>query len=156
MPGIEFGCLPSIIGSMPHSDPSAACAQVIHYLKDIPAWPQLPKRTFLEDMRVQFSHGFPGVVLGEDSIYIDRSQDLDEPLEQLSTDYLENNIDEIGENGYEVLRGKRLKTLKELIKEMDVSDIDVGDKVPMLGIFNFRALLNIGMLLTESEKAPLN
>lgn len=67
--------------------------------------------------------------------------------------YLENNIDEIGENGYEVLRGKRLKTLKELIKEMDVSDIDVGDKVPMLGIFNFRALLNIGMLLTESEKA---
>ncbi len=93
MPGIEFGCLPTIIGSMPHTDPSAACAQVTHYLKDIPVWPQLPKRTFMEDMRVQFSHGFPGVVLGEDSIYIDRSQNLDEPLEQVCTDYLENNID---------------------------------------------------------------
>ncbi len=93
MPGIEFGCLPTIIGSMPHSDPSAACAQVTHYLKDIPAWPQLPRRTFLEDMCVQFSHGFPGLVLKEDSIYIDRSQDLDEPLEQLYTAYLENNID---------------------------------------------------------------
>jgi len=93
MPGIEFGCLPTVIGSMPHTDPSAACAQVTHYLKDIPAWPQLPKRTFMEDMCVQFSQGFPGLVLKEDSIYIDRSQDLDKPLEQLYTAYLENNID---------------------------------------------------------------
>ena len=93
MPGIEFGCLPTMIGSMPHTDPSEACAQVTHYLKDIPAWPQLPQRTFMEGMCVQFSHGFPGLVLREDSIYIDRSQDLDEPLEQFNTDYLENNID---------------------------------------------------------------
>ena len=92
MPSIEFGCLPTIIGSMPHTDPSAACNQVTHYLKDIPAWPQLPKRTFLEDMCVQFSDGFPGLVLKEDSIYIDRSQDLDEPLEQLYAAYLDNNI----------------------------------------------------------------
>jgi len=93
MPNIEFGCLPTIIGSMPHTDPSEACSQVIHYLKDIPAWPQLPKRSFLENMYVQFSQGFPGVVVREDSIFIDRSQDLDKPLEQLYTAYLENDID---------------------------------------------------------------
>jgi len=93
MPYIEFGCLPTVIGSMPHTDPSAACSQVIHYLKDIPAWSQLPKRSFLENMYVQFSHGFPGVVVKEDSIYIDRSQDLDKPLEQLYAAYLENDID---------------------------------------------------------------
>jgi len=93
MPGIEFGCLPTMIGSMPHTDPSAACAQVTHYLKDIPAWPQLPQRTFMEGMCVQFSQGFPGLVLREDSIYIDRSRDMDEPLEQFNTDYLENDID---------------------------------------------------------------
>jgi hypothetical protein len=28
-----------------------------------------------------------------------------------------------------------------------------GSKVPQLGVFNFRAFLNPGMLLTESEKA---
>ncbi|MFC2017323.1 methionine synthase [Chloroflexota bacterium] len=93
MPNAEFGCLPTVIGSMPHTDPSEACSQITHYLKDIPAWPQLPKRSFLENMYVQFSQGFPGVVVKEDSIYVDRSQELDKPLEQLYAAYLENNID---------------------------------------------------------------
>jgi len=82
-----------MIGSMPHTDPAAACAQVTHYLKDIPAWPQLPQRNFVEGMCVQFSQGFPGLVLKGDSPYIDRSQGLDEPLEQFNTAYLENDID---------------------------------------------------------------
>lgn len=93
MPDVEFGCLPTAIGSMPHTDPSQACSQVSRYLKDIPAWPQLPRRSFLENMRVQFSQGFPGVVVKEDSIYIDRSQNLDKPLEELYAAYLENDID---------------------------------------------------------------
>ena len=93
MPYLEFGCLPTIIGSMPHTDPVEACSQVIHYLKDIPAWPQLPQRSFLENMYSQFSQGFPGVTLKEDKIYVDRSQDLDKPLEKLYTAYLENDVD---------------------------------------------------------------
>jgi len=93
MPDVEFGCLPTIIGSMPHTDPAEACSLVTRYLKDIPAWPQLPKRAFRENMCAQFSQGFPGVVLKEDSIYIDRTQDLDKPLEQLYAAYLENDID---------------------------------------------------------------
>ncbi len=93
MPKVEFGCLPTIIGSMPHTDPQAACEAITHYLKDIPAWPQLPKRSFLENMYVQFSQGFPGVVVEENRIYIDRSRDLDKPLEELYAAYLENNID---------------------------------------------------------------
>jgi len=92
MPYIEFGCLPTIIGSMPHTDPAEACSQVTRYLKDIPAWPQLPNRSFLENMYAQFSQGFPCVVIREDSIYVDRSQDLDKPLEQLYAAYLENDI----------------------------------------------------------------
>jgi len=94
MPDIEFGCLPTIIGSMPHTDPAEACLLITRYLKDIPAWPQLPRRSFRENMCAQFSEGFPGVVLKEDSIYIDRTQDLTKPLEQLYTAYLESNIDE--------------------------------------------------------------
>ena len=93
MPKIEFGCLPTIIGSMPHTDPQAACEAISHYLKDIPAWPQLPRRSFLENMCVQFSQGFPGVVVEENRIYVDRSQDLDIPLEALYAAYLENNVD---------------------------------------------------------------
>ena len=90
---IEFGCLPTVIGSMPHTDPDAACTQITHYLNDIPAWPQLPKRSFLENMCVQYSQGFPGVVVEEDRIFVDCSQDLTKPLEKLYTAYLENDTD---------------------------------------------------------------
>jgi len=93
MPYTEFGCRATVIGSMPHTDPSEACSLVSHYLKDIPAWPQLPKRSFLENMYVQFSKGFPGVVVEENRIFVDRSQDLDKPLEKLYAAYLDNDFD---------------------------------------------------------------
>jgi len=92
MSSTEFGCLPTVIGTMPHKDAEEACSLITHYLKDIPCWPQLPHRSFRENMYAQFSQGFPGVVLKGDSIYIDRSQDLDKPLEQLYTAYLENDV----------------------------------------------------------------
>ena len=93
MPYIEFGCLPTIIGSMPHTDPQKACALISRYLKDIPAWPQLPRRSFLENMYAQYSEGFPGAVMESDRIYIDRSKDLQKPLEELYSAYLENDYD---------------------------------------------------------------
>ncbi|MBU2536445.1 MAG: methionine synthase [Chloroflexi bacterium] len=96
MPGVEFNCLPTIIGSMPHTDPGVACSQIAHYLRDIPAWPQLPRRSFLENMYVQYSQGFPGVMVNEaeKKIYVNRNQDLDQPLEQLYSAFLENRSDE--------------------------------------------------------------
>jgi methionine synthase II (cobalamin-independent) len=44
-------------------------------------------------MYVQYSQGFPGVVVEGDRIYVDRSQDLSDPLEQLYGAYLENDFD---------------------------------------------------------------
>ena len=95
MPHIEFGCLATIIGSMPHTDPGPACSQIVRYLKDIPGWPQLPKRSFLENMYVQYSEGFPGLVVDteEKRVFVDRAQDLSKPLEEFYTAYLENNVD---------------------------------------------------------------
>ena len=67
--------------------------------------------------------------------------------------YLESNRDELGLNGYVVLKGQKLKAFREAIKEQFVTDINVGSKVRNLGVFDFRSLLNIAMLLTESEVA---
>ena len=67
--------------------------------------------------------------------------------------YLEQFSDELAQNGYEVLRGKRLQAFKLAIKSMGVDDINVVHKVVNLGIFNFRSFLNLAMLLTESERA---
>jgi len=79
---------------MPHTDPQKACALITRYLKNIPAWPQLPRRSFLENMYAQYSEGFPGVVVQGDSIFVDPSrEDVHKQLEELYAAYLENNTD---------------------------------------------------------------
>lgn len=88
----ELNALATAVGSMPHTDPKEACALVARFLPQIPAWPQLPQRSFLENMYVQFSEGFPGVVLEEDRIYVDRIEDIEKPLEQLYASYLKSEI----------------------------------------------------------------
>jgi len=78
---------------MPQTDPAEACNAIFRHLTDIPAWPQLPERSFLENMYVQYSEGFPGVVLENDRIYIDRSKDLSDEMEELYMAYIENDLD---------------------------------------------------------------
>ncbi len=78
---------------MPHTDPKEACSLVDKFLPEIPAWPQLTRRSFLENMYTQFSDGFPGVVIESERIYVDSSKDLDKPLEQLYSSYLEDKVE---------------------------------------------------------------
>ena len=85
--------LATVIGSMPQTDPVEACSAVLKHLKDIPAWPQLPNRSFMENMYVQYSEGFPSVVIEGERIYIDRSSDLDSQLENLYAAYLGDDLD---------------------------------------------------------------
>lgn len=65
--------------------------------------------------------------------------------------YIENHKEELTINGYRVAKGRELRELKQIL----VDDIDVVDisKIPSLGVFSFRTLLNLAMLITESEKA---
>ena len=63
--------------------------------------------------------------------------------------YLQSNSEELKHNGYILCKGKHLKELKLQFAPV----INVGSKTTQLGLFNFRSFLNIGMLLTESEKA---
>lgn len=71
--------------------------------------------------------------------------------------YLEQHTAEITRNGYEVLKGERLKTLKAAIQDLDVPETDFGNisKTPQLGVFDFRAFLNLAMLVSESERAKM-
>lgn len=63
--------------------------------------------------------------------------------------YLAQNSDELKHNGYVLCKGKSLKAFKLQFAHL----ISEASKTTQLGLFNFRAFLNIGMLLTESEKA---
>ena len=95
----QLSGLPTAIGSLPHTDPRKACSLIAKYLPEIPLWPQLPKRSFLENMYVQYSEGFPGLVLDQNKIYVNLSRGFEKTLEKLYAAYLENKIEEfaIGE-----------------------------------------------------------
>ena len=85
----EFGCLPTAIGTMPHKDTQESLRIVLRYLSAIPAWPQLPARSFRENMYAQFSEGFPGAVVDESGhVTLDRTQDIDTALERLHLAYM--------------------------------------------------------------------
>lgn len=63
--------------------------------------------------------------------------------------YLSSYGEELKHNGYVLCKGKSLKEFKLQFAHL----INEASKTTQLGLFNFRAFLNIGMLLTESEKA---
>jgi len=93
---LEFGCLPTAIGSMPHTDPEKACSLVRKYLPDIPAWPQLPRRSDKEKMNIQFSEGFPDIALSGDKISIKPSPSFETELERIYNDCREGNLTDYG------------------------------------------------------------
>ncbi|HBL78052.1 MAG: DNA-binding protein [Bacteroidetes bacterium GWF2_42_66] len=65
--------------------------------------------------------------------------------------YLENYEQELKHNGYILSKGKQLIALKLQFGHV----INVPSKTTQLGLFNFRAFLNLGMLMSESENAKL-
>lgn len=65
--------------------------------------------------------------------------------------YIENHSDELSKNGYKILRGQKLRDLKKILVD-DINVVDIS-KAPSLGVFSFRTVLNIAMLITESQKA---
>lgn len=68
--------------------------------------------------------------------------------------YLHSHNQELKENGYRVITSKALKQLRSDDVD-DINVVDINPKAPSLGIFSFRAVLNLAMLVTESEKAKL-
>ena len=67
--------------------------------------------------------------------------------------YIEQNADELTVNGYSVLSGKKLKSFISAVSAYSGKDINVPTKTTRLGVFNFKAFLNMAMLISESEKA---
>jgi hypothetical protein len=86
------GWLPLALGSVPYIEPNKAWECVLKRFSHIPVWPQLPRRVYLESMYAQFSERFPGLVIEEERIYVDRRRDLDPDLERLYLAYLENDL----------------------------------------------------------------
>jgi methionine synthase II (cobalamin-independent) len=84
----------TLLGSFPFHETQALCQQLVAEI-DIPAWPQLPRRTFLENMYTQFSAPLPGIVTDyqREKVYFDTTQDLTPHLEIFYEHYLADDLD---------------------------------------------------------------
>jgi len=91
MASIDFNCMATMIGSVPYEEPDLACKTVNRFLKEWPAWPQMPRRSNLESMYVQFTEGFPGLIIKEDKVEFERPADIDRWIEKVFIDSQENN-----------------------------------------------------------------
>jgi hypothetical protein len=98
--------------------------------------------------------GIKGVLFENEYKFLKRQiADFFDVTERTIDNCIEKNEKELTKNGYEVLNGKRLIDLKLVLSRDFDNEMDFVIKTVRLGIFNFRTLLNIAMLLTDSEKA---
>ena len=72
-PSIPGNLLTTAMAVMPHQDPGQALDAALSL--DIPFWPQLPNLSYYEDMYVQASENFPGIVLDIDQRKLSFSMD---------------------------------------------------------------------------------
>jgi methionine synthase II (cobalamin-independent) len=85
------------VGSFPHPD-GRLLSQRLAASLDIPSWPQLPRRSFRENMYIQYSACLPAVEVDDESekITFDTTGDLSGPLEMFYTHYLAEDLDAFG------------------------------------------------------------
>lgn len=77
-----------------------------------------------------------------------------EVTERTIDNLIEKYNSELTKNGYDIIKGKRLTDFKLVFTECFDGEMDFVVKInTSLGVFSFKAFLNIAMLLTDSERA---
>jgi hypothetical protein len=105
---------------------------------------------------IQKSIGLKGIVFNDKLVLLkEQVAAFFEVTPRTIENYLAQHEVELRQNGYEVLRGKSLDELKLAVTEQFGGEIDFGTKTTVASIFDFRAFLNLSMLITESEKAKV-
>jgi len=129
---VKFKGLPTSLGSLPLKDEVVACNVVLENLKEIPAWPQLPQRSFKENMYVQFAYNLPGVkidAIGR-KVYLDTSEN--NALEEFYSKLIGGNLEDFAYERdyfagfYEMLSRKEELKEAKAIKGQITGPISMG------------------------------
>jgi methionine synthase II (cobalamin-independent) len=89
LPGL-FPC--TGVGSLPHIDPRRAVEEVLTRFREIPYWPQLPKRTPLEHMYPQFAAALPGARMAGDELRMESGEHLLPGVEAFHEGFLSGEL----------------------------------------------------------------
>jgi len=143
----EHPFLATGIGSFPHKDEKEVFRLIFENFSDIPFWPQLPKRSFLEGMVVQYSEGFPSFRLNEkeQKAWVDTSEGFDKEIERFYQS-LENRELEPFRISEDFAKGLRM--IEDLSSEEHRKEIKYI-KGQITGPITF------GLSLTDQERKPI-
>lgn len=126
---------PTAIGSLPYRSAHTACEKIIRNFSDVPFWPQLVRRSFLENMYVQFSQHLPGAVVDTDEkrIYVNMADVRPEAIEAVYEKVLAEDVDffaigrEYAEGLYECVEAiKKAKTKPRFLKGQVTGPVSFG------------------------------
>jgi hypothetical protein len=95
--------------------------------------------------------GFGGILYKGEYLFTKQQLvEIFEVSESTIEKYISSHGGELSNNGYTVLRGQQFKNFRALANG---TVIDYGTKTTVLGVFTFRATLNLAMILVESDCA---
>lgn len=92
------GAAATAIGSFPHKEAGEACKLIFDSIPEIPVWPQLPARSFYEDMSNQYSKALPCYYIDEEKnkAGFNTDNDFAGELERFYTNFIEENLEYFG------------------------------------------------------------
>ncbi len=122
------------VGSWSYKNVDKAVDSILGNFKDLPAWPQLPKTSFYENMYVQYCEGLPCIKidLENEKIYFDTSKNILQPIQQVYENYLTENyeyfkISETYAKGlYDIKRKVLAKGKLSIVKGQTLGPVSLG------------------------------
>jgi hypothetical protein len=104
------------VGSLPHADPVSAVDDVLRFCPDMPYAPTLPNISPCEAIIWHDSEFLPGRVIEGNKLYVDRSRDFSQEMEQVYLDFMEQNSERYGASpeygaGYFEMAGRDLSSV---------------------------------------------
>jgi len=90
----EFNFLTTHVGSVPNTNLNGLPERLNAQL-DVPAWPQLSRRSFRENMYVLYSPTLPAIreEAAQEKVYFDTRADITDALEKFYTPFLADGVD---------------------------------------------------------------
>ncbi|MBI5352313.1 MAG: hypothetical protein HZB50_06705 [Chloroflexi bacterium] len=90
----NFNFLTTHVGSVPYLTTNGL-TEKLNSLLDVPAWPQLSRRSFRESMYVQYSSLLPAIHedAKQEKVYFETGEDISDALEKFYTPFLADDVD---------------------------------------------------------------
>lgn len=139
--------LSTAIGSLPHKSEEEACEVTLKFLDEIPAWPQLPNRSWLENMYVQYSEGMPCAQLDLDKqqLTFNSPKSCQKEIEHFYQKYLAQDVESFR------ISEEYAKGFYCLLKSLKNSGSWKGRFIKG----HVTGPISIGLTITDKDKKPI-